>query len=208
MSATCNGMPIISLEVSLPSSGAWVALVCVDGPSLPDAVTIVCGEITLSGTAVTRGTFAGRTIARVVGAAGLIKPVVAKHYRQMPAVHVLGEILSEVGEKLDPTSEVSTVLPMWLRVQSAASAQVSAVARQLGLSWRVNEAGEVWVGTPTWKAAPIRSATLIDWDRGAGRMVLGCVDPYLVPGMTYEGVQPRNIIHRLDGRSVRTELYA
>lgn len=208
MSATCNGMPIVSLEVAMPAVGAWVAHVCVDAASLPQSVTITCGELTMVGTAVNRGTFAGRTNALVAGALGLVKTVSAKHYRQMSARTVLEEILGEAGELLDSTSEVSDILPSWLRIEGTASSQVVAVARRLGLAWRVRPTGEVWVGTPTWADAPLRTNTLLEWDRGTGRLVLGCLDPYLVPGMVYEGVKPANIIHRLDGRSVRTELYA
>lgn len=102
---TLNGERVVSGTITIPFYGTWVADVVLATPAdIPDAVTLVAGDLTLKGTVVRQATFAASRSARIVGgAAGWRKTLHARGYSHLAGVKlssVLGDAARESGETI------------------------------------------------------------------------------------------------------------
>lgn len=154
---TCNGYPVIELRLALPRVGAWVADVELDSE---DGLTGSCsledgaGNVFLGTVRPPSGVQVGRTLARIVGGkGGLSRQLSVRHYLSISARQVVGDLLAEAGETLDPYSDpLATQLDSWSKPgppdpSSTAGAALSVLCGTLGLIWRVLPNGNVWIGT-------------------------------------------------------------
>lgn len=102
---TANGMRVTSASVTTPYYGTWSAdIALAEANEIADAIVLVVGDLTLKGTAIRRGSFAGsRTVRLVGGGAGWRKAIPAKGYSHPAGVKlssVLGDAARESGERI------------------------------------------------------------------------------------------------------------
>lgn len=148
-------LAVRSGNLFFPYRGAGTAhVILAEAPdSLPSGrVTLRWHGLDWSGALLRIGTSEGETSALMVaGAGGLSTILDAKYYANQPQVRlIVQEILSAAGESLSATSTTSVLsqtLPSWPRRQDQAGALLDAVAKALGVVWRVLPDGSVFVGT-------------------------------------------------------------
>lgn len=102
---TINGEPVVSCGITFTRWGSWTAdVIMASVVDLPDAVTLAAGNLTVHGTVVRKGSFAGSRSVRVVaGAGGLRLPLPSRGYSHAAGVKassVLGDIARESGERI------------------------------------------------------------------------------------------------------------
>src|ERR1035437_4017416 len=103
--ATINGLDVLEARLHLPREGRWWADLAVDtddAGARQGAAVIQLGEaLTLKGTTVRAGAYAGSVTLQVVGgSAGLMKVIQPKAYQGVPLRIPLQDALTEVGEVL------------------------------------------------------------------------------------------------------------
>lgn len=101
-----NGSRVTAASITTPYYGTWSADVALaEATEIPDAIDVVIGDLTLKGTVIRRGDFAGsRTLRAVGGGAGWRKALPAKGYSHPAGVKlssVLGDAARESGERID-----------------------------------------------------------------------------------------------------------
>lgn len=213
MIATCNGSPILSLRLSLPPVGNWVAEVDVDSDTeLTGPIEIADEAVTYTGVVAPgrSGLFVGHWRAYVVGGAGgLAQDVEARSYQRVTAMDVVSDLLGTVGETLSAASTraaLSQPLTYWTRSAGRASVALTALCEALGARWRVLPSGEVWVGTETWPdvAPPLE----LDRDDPQGSRLLAPDTLELVPGVSLDGFHVGRVEHTIEDNRLRTTVWA
>src|SRR5262249_26293564 len=130
--ATINGFDVLEARIHLPREGRWWADLAVDADSTDSfegSVSIVLSnELTLQGTTVRLGEFAGSVTLQVVGGAGgLLKTIAPKASQGVPLRLPLQDALTEVGESLAPGSDdtvLNTLLTKWVRMRGDAAGEI------------------------------------------------------------------------------------
>lgn len=109
---TVNDLRAVTASITTPFYGTWSAdIALAEAKEIPDAVTVVVGDLTLNGTVVRRGDFAGSRTMRIVGGgAGWRKPLPAKGYSHPAGVKlssVLNDAARESGERIEIATDRS-----------------------------------------------------------------------------------------------------
>lgn len=206
-----NDVPVLRATITRPLVGPWSADVEVDGPALEGRVTLVGGGATLVGTVLRGGAPAERSAARIVGGAGGLGAAVGPRYwRNAAARALLVELLSVGGEELAATSDaasLATTFATWVRVGSNVGNALGAIVRELGVSWRVDAAGKVVVGLPTWPVVAADYA-LVAEVAGSGRADLATEDMTLEAGVTLDGRRLRHVVYDVSAEQVRVNAWS
>lgn len=210
MTATLAGLPILRVELVMPSSGIWTALVEASGTTaLSGRVVLDDDGIQFRGTVRTGGVYSGRVQAAITGGAGALStPVDAKPYRAATAKAVISDLLNGVGETLSLDSDpavLATILPFWQRHQASAGVNLTRLADVLEANWRVKRDGTIWVGRDSYPVQAVEHVR-VETDEAAGLWVIGCARSELLPAVTFEGRQVRRVIHRI-GEAMRSEVW-
>lgn len=202
---TVNGFDAIETRITTPRIGAWHVDVLVAGdapdpaPQLAGAATISVndGALALKGTVMRSGVFADTSHVRIVaGAGGLGLSAKPKHYFGTSVRIVLGDLLSNAGEKLSSTADQSVLaigLDAWttgaVPVGTAISLLLAAAAP--GLVWRMLPDGTLWVGRESWPDAGVDSDVYrIFEDAGeTNSMRIGVDAPLQLVGTVFESRQ-------------------
>jgi hypothetical protein len=123
--ASINGLVVVKAFVTLPSSGVWTADVWLpaDG-DLSGAVTLKIAGLTLVGTVVRGGSYAGSAAYRIVGGAGgwrkSLEPKVYRNDQGVKLSLVLGDLARETGETVSLGTDAS-LGPAFVRRRAEAS---------------------------------------------------------------------------------------
>lgn len=213
---TLAGHTLLSLRMTIPRTGAWVADVVVDtDAAITGAVTLEIAGRTWRGTVTSGDVELGRWSGRVVGGAGgLQRSLAATAYADTDLRTVVGETLRDAGETLSAASgDLSAVVTRWARAAAPAAHAVGDVARSAGMSWRVARDGSVWIGADAWSAVDLGAVDVIERDPRHGRWVLAGDGAALAePGVsvTLDGaaVHVGAVEHSLDGDALRTTVTA
>ncbi|WP_437591487.1 hypothetical protein [Sorangium sp. So ce1000] len=208
---------ILSLDLELQLRGVWTATVETGDPAPTGAVTLELaaedGSVdTFSG--VVRpgsGEHAGRSRLWVVGGAGgLASELVARDYtapRGVGADLVVGRLLADLGEQLDPTVELSgLVVERWHRGGLTGKQALSLFAERLGLDWRVLASGAVWLGVDSWPAADTLAGFVERVDHDARVIYARPDSARLRPGVTVLGERIHRVRYLLGEGGLRAEL--
>lgn len=212
---TINGSLLLSADVTEPRVGAWrVELEADATEAFSGAVTLDLNGIEFKGTVLPgrSGEHGGSVRAAVVGGkGGLSKTIAAQNYANgvIRVETIVKDILRAAGETLSASSDAAVLgrqLPKWHREEGVASHALVAVLDAAQASFRVNRAGEVWVGVDTYPVAnPEHVLTDEDWS--AGILALDCESPELEPGTTFREQKIEQCIHRLRPNSFTTEAH-
>lgn len=205
---TANGLPVISLRLTLPVQGVWVAaLEVASEAALTGALTLSDdGVVTYAGSVVRSGEVAGRTLVEAVGGTGgLAGNVAARSYQNAAARMVVSDLLAEVGEVLDASATraaMQTQLAYWTRGAGRASVALSTLTDALGCRWRALQSGSIWIGTDTWPSMdPDYVATELDRDAAGGTVLLAAETIALRPGVTFGGERIGRVEHAFSRES-------
>jgi len=205
---TLNGVPILEATITEQYAGVWHADVALDAEEAPTgSVTLAIDEVEWIGTVLRAREEHGQVRVKVVGAkGGMSTELPARNYVRTSAGAVLADILREAGETLAVTSASgleSYTLANWHRERATASVAVSALAAELGYSWRVLRNGTVWVGQLQWTETTATATELdSDWATGTFELVDALA---LQPGTTYQGHQIHQVTHFIAPKAIRTE---
>ncbi|HWL86345.1 MAG TPA: hypothetical protein VNO21_11115 [Polyangiaceae bacterium] len=210
---TLNGLTVIEGEVRLPRVGAWHADLRVDAQSVPTGPVMLQSEdkaLSLKG-AIIRGAVWQDTLAvRVIGGAGgLAKGLPSKFYRGIPLRIVLADIASESGESVSPSSDagvLGTELETWSRIGGPAYVALAAIVESAQCVWRILPDGSTWLGQESWPSANLQY-DLLSQDPALGALVVGTVSPQIVPGTTLDGRRVSYVVHRIQARELRSEVF-
>ena len=148
--ASLNGVTITRLHLVVPALGLWHADVTLSqAPSVTGPQTLLLSGSSWSCTPIRVTSFAGTTVARLVGgAAGWRKSVPAQQYSSqlgVPTSTIVSDVASLVGEVspvLDP-SVTPTVGTAYIRQAGAASMVLNDLQSRDVLSWWVDPSGVV-----------------------------------------------------------------
>lgn len=195
---TCADAPVIRGDLEVPDGGAWHASLRLDRDTAPAGAV----ELRWEGLAAPwRGTVTPRAgvlveggpveLLVVGGAGGLGRILPGASYRQATVRVVLGQLLVEAGEQLasaTPAALLARTLPRWTRQQGPAGAQLDALARALGVGWRVLPSGQVWLGPAPAALVLPSDAAILRRQPALGQVDLTTGRPWeLVPGGLFEG---------------------
>ena len=209
---TVNGFPLLSSDITEPRIGPWRAELEADAAeALSGEVTLSLGDFDFKGTVVSgrSGLHGGVARAAVVGGkGGLSTKVAAQNYAAgvIRVETVVKDILRLAGENLSASSDAAVLrrqLPKWQREACTASEALVAVLDAAQATFRVNRAGEVWVGVDTYPEVNPEHV-LSDEDWSAGILTLDSEGPGLEPGTTFQGLKIEQCIHRLRPNSFTT----
>jgi hypothetical protein len=211
---TLNDLPLLVATISEPLVGRWTAQVEVDsGVDITDPVTLSFegGLVSLVGSIYRGGLESGRWLGTIVsGTGGLTTTLDPKAYRLCPLGLILSDLMLATDETLSSTSETleTWTVPLWQRIEGNALSVMHRLADETGYTWRVLRDGTVWIGeddfdeldpeADTVKAFPDLGMTVVA-PRGA---------PLGRPATTIDGVAIHDVVTRLDGGSIRQELWS
>ena len=180
-------------------SGNWTAHL-----EFADQVPAPTGKVTLTwlgqalaGQVLRSGqSAAGRTFALVAGGNGhlgaaLPPQLPAKAYRNSLVRVILQDILTAAGEQLSPAAQQDVLLRQvatWPRRQDTAASLLDDLARELGVIWRVQPDGTVWIGRYDFAEA-VLSQELQQLDEADPAYAEGLFVPHAfgpLPGQSYQ----------------------
>lgn len=210
---TINDRAVLTLDLLMPSSRAWVATGEVEGDEpLSGAVELSEGdEVVFRGTVLEAGDFGGRTGFRIVGGAGGLSTVVrAQSYRAATAALPIQDILGQAGEALTAPLESSLAassLAEWATGAWEASRALDDLAEYLGVSWWVDALGGVSFGASRALAIPAELTVVAEDTQGRTLTVAPDTGSEWVlrPGATVDGRQVTSVRFRLSDGRLRIE---
>jgi hypothetical protein len=203
--------PVVVGRVTLPRQGVWHADLVLDAPEAPTgAVTLRVGQkLTLQGTVLHAGVFAGQVRVRVVGGAGkLATELPPKFYAGVPRRLPLTDLCEATGERIASRTDRAflddVLTPSWTRVRGPAA---SALARLTeGWSWRILPDGSLWVGQETWpEATGMADLVVLEDDEQRGRLLLATEAPELLPGQTLLGRRVSDVELTIEPEQLRLD---
>lgn len=212
MYAAIGGRRIVDARVVMPRIGVWHADLTVDAA---EAVTgkqaiSIADSVRLSGTVIRSGVIGGRVSLRMVGgAAGMGTLLRPKFYRGVTARIVLADIAREAGEALSAgiaSGLLSRMLPKWVRMAGSASEALLVLATTLGVGWRIESDGALWLGNETWPPFDTEH-DVIGGSSSDGVHEVAMVAPKLVPGVEFRGHRVSAVEHTLGSGKVRSRYW-
>ncbi len=209
---TIDGHHVLTATIIEDRTGIGLASVEADHhEALSGQVTIDFGQgVEFVGTVLRGGVESGRSMARIVGGAGgMSSQLDAKYYKGSPFSVVVGHILDDAGEELATDSDdlSAQYLPSWTRMQGPASRALDQVAETLGLVWRVQRDGTLWLGTDTYPELEAGHTELDADPRRSSKIIAPDVAPEVRPGVTFEGQQVRRVTTTLKPSGLRQHIY-
>jgi hypothetical protein len=210
---TINGVPLLKAQITEPLSGRWTAYVEADTQeALTDPITLDFEDsaVEFVGAAHASGVESGRWIARLVaGTGGLSTSVEPKAYRTCPLSLALDDLLSETGETLSDDSETLSgyIVAHWQRFRGAAAHALAMIADETGYEWRLDRAGELWLGTDTWTTLEADHTEVRAYPDLRIVVIAPDAEPLVRPAVTFEGQRVDHVITRLDSDSLRQEVW-
>jgi hypothetical protein len=167
---TLNDQPVIQLNLHMPLNGAWSAeiQVATDAePSVGDEATLGLPGLDLIGRVARAGRNGERLALRVTGGTTDWQAAQdVKHYRETTAA----QVLTDLGIETD--SAVTDALPFWTRSPGTTGSGIQALARFLGLNWRVNPDGTVRLRAEA--PAAVDASGLVEISRDPARGLVEC----------------------------------
>jgi hypothetical protein len=211
--ATLNSITVTHASVQIPAWGAWYADVTLDRESdlTSQRVTLVLGGLTLSGFALSGGSFQGRSRYRIVGGAGgLGREIARRSYANDAGVKrrtLLEDMARDAGETWDSTTlpaATDRVGNAWVRQAGPARATLEALASRF---WHVGTDGQLRLGTRASTTFAAKHAVeRADIALGIAHIAADDVST-LLPGASVAGLVAADVEHTIDERGLRSTVY-
>ncbi len=208
---TVNGATATRMHTHTPARGLWYVDAEVPGTELAEgaAAAIVLGDLQLSGTVVSGGTWQGQSRYRfVAGAGGWGRDVPEKDYVNDAGVTpltVIREAAHDAGEAFDLSTCPAAVLGRrWLREAAPAARVLELVSP----AWYVGEDGVGRCGArPRTELGSAVTTTRVDRDSGVVELHGAASLAALVPGVVVEDLEALDVVHELEPTGIRSILY-
>ena len=208
---TANGFPVIALEMRMPLTGIWSGEISIQtDKDIKGPVTIkIENGMSFTGVSIRSAVWLGKVNARIVGGKGGLSNIVeCKSYNQISASIIVKDILSLTGETLSSKSSPLSDRIDWVRIKSTAGSQLDLLTKSLGYNWRFLIDGTLWIGKETWPAAPKIKFDKMD-EMANIAWKLYCSDTFFVlPGMTFDSSKAHYVLHLIDSKKMRTEVFS
>lgn len=137
--------------------------------------------------------------------------VPARFYSGCDWRFVLGDTLGSVGMSLASTSSVSGSVPYYARATSQACTVIDAVARLSRRVWRILDDGKLWMGLDEWRDVKPPSnldPTLVSEQPHWAQRSAVVEEPFLRPGVSYQGMRIGEVSYRSAGGAIGTMEYS
>lgn len=165
-----NESPIISIKLTIPKNGPWLAADCTIDSDTPvntgDKVSITFIDRVFSGTVLDTGIFQGFLRCTIIGGTGNMADLIdSRSYRGLPAGQLFRDIANLTGHELSTTSDkdvLDFVLERWDKLKSRGSDLIEKILEVTGGTWRVLPDGTLWVGKPVVNALDINKFIIIE----------------------------------------------
>lgn len=188
--SSVNGFSIIEGSLLIPLVGAWTADVALaSDQAVSGRVSVVVGNLTLSGSVIRSTAYGGQTKARLVaGAGGWRTEIGAQGYGSPSGVKlstVVQDAANACGETVNVASD-TTIGPGYARVADIASDVLwQLLGQQIIPAWRVDTGGTTLLSP--WPTKPVRSTfTVTDQRPDQGIAVIATEDyAAWLPGCTF-----------------------
>lgn len=209
-----NNISVLTATLYLPIRGVWHCDLMLDtDEGLTGSVTLTDGTVSYVGTVFRSGASRGSTSARIFGGSGGFGPeaadLPAKSYGAVPFRTVIGEILTDAGEALssDSTdSRLANYVPHWSRLEGPVAQQLGLVVDHLGLTYRVNPDGTVFIGVDTYPTVSVVHE-VIDANFIRGTLNIAPESFDLLPVVTLDNRKIDRVTHQLGEGARRTEAF-
>lgn len=207
--AKLSGIAIQGGNVTFKASGAWEASLVIDAdavaPAVGDAVTIEAPGMQLAGTVTLSGTDSGgQSSVRIVGGAAKLTTVLPPRSLTVTTVRdVLGSILKDAGEVASTRIDEALLarpLSRWVRARADGIAALDALAKALGVTWRVLDDGGVWLGTDAGEANEITDDVTAE-QPDLGILEIAPEVLSLRPGQAFKGGPVAEVKYKLDAKT-------
>lgn len=216
LKTTAATYDVISFRRAIPLVGPWRADVeCDVGADLFEEtgqITFTIGDRALMGTIVETGGLAGRGRASIVGGyGGWGRVVPGRDYQEVLPRTLVTQLLTDSGEKMAQSTLDALPLSLfgfWTRAAGTAGLSLTTLARRLGLSWRIQDTGETWLGLDTYPAAASLGVLAEDAYGDDGALCVVPPGPVLEPGTTWtDGRRIDRVVESMaEGSQLITEL--
>lgn len=204
--ATANGAAVQTMRLAMPARGVWTADLETDAvtpPALGTAAVIEVGTFRLQGTVTRPGADENGAVSFAVagGAAKLAAELAPKSFGPTTVEVVLRELLAAAGEKRGlgiVEAILKTPLPRWGRQRQTGKAALSALADQIGATWRVLDDGGIWLGTDAGDE-PAFDYDLVEERPKDDVLIFAAETLELRPGHTFRGGPVATVEYRVTG---------
>lgn len=150
----------------------------------------------------------------LVGGAGqLLNQLPVRDYvtgtRPIPAEVIAAGIVADAGEQLAPGVEAAldaVTLPRWHRAKDiTAAVALDLLANELGMSWRVQPDGRLWIGIETWPAVN-GASRWVGADPDDGRVMYAPDGAPLLAGQAIDGVNAIEVMYTFASSALRASV--
>lgn len=200
-----GALSVLSMRLAMPIRGAWYAEIELDATTDEAPAEGARAELSFagrifSGYVLRSREWQGRTrVMLEAGAAGM-RPTLAPLQLESALVRTVAEqIIGLAGEVVSSDAASPTdVLTYYNRTAQAAGVALSAALSTVGLSWRFNDAGEVWYGAETWTEVTDPDALELEPFGESATTHVSCptTAPFS-PGLSYGGRRIERVVYTL-----------
>lgn len=211
---TLDGRAVLSLDLAIPRTRAWVATGEVQGGEALSGRVVFAedGATVFSGTVLDSQSYGERTGFRIVGGGGGLASVVrAQSYRDASPALPIADILQQAGEELGASLEASVTgatLADWSTGTWEAARALDDLAEHLGVSWWVDALGGIRFGNRAAIEVPAADYALTGDDTTARVLTVAPAkgsEWALAPGCIVDGRPIVSVRFRLSASELRVE---
>lgn len=198
-------LTVLSFRLTMPIRGAWYAEIELDATTDEAPAEGVRAELSFAGRVFSGYVLRAREWqgrARVMleaGAAGM-RALLAPLQLESALVRTVAEqIIGLAGEVVSSDAASPTdVLTYYNRTAQTAGVALTAALSTVGLSWRFNDAGEVWYGAETWAEVTDPDALELEPFGESATAHISCptTAPFS-PGLVYGGRRIERVVYSL-----------
>lgn len=208
---TIAGHEVLEATIVLRLRGNWRVdlTVATDGENLTGEQIIDDDGLGYQGTIQSGGLDHTRWIGRMVGGANKLgSPALPRPYRETTAGIVMKDLATELGERLSLESDplvLAYLLAQWMRFGNGEDAIEELIVEKIGANWRVLRDGSIWVGIDTFPEVKVEHV-VVDKDDDRKVWTVATERSDLEPGVTFEGRQVVQVVHRIGEDGLRSEV--
>lgn len=217
--ADVNGSDVEWLDLDRPFRGNWFLRARLDigeGDALalgPMALTFDDGSgvapVIFSGTILESSNDQGECYVYAVGGAGgLRRELPGEDYAAPPPRLVAGAILAGAGElagDLSTLDAMPRIEPVYTRLRGTGTAQLDALCKLVGATWRIRPDGRVDVGVPSWPTSGV-DPFLSHFPNASGVAHAEPALPTIDPGTVVQGLRVARVRYFVDGGGLSAKL--
>lgn len=201
---------ILNATLTEPGTGNWTMdLEVKTDDELSGVIPLLISGSAFLGSVVRGAVDGGKWSGRIEGGLGGVqKEIPSRSYTGATVAMILASIASDSGELISgeilPTV-AATALPAWVRPAGKASRAIADLAMNLGLNWRIDRSGKIWIGDETYQ--PVIGLEYTQLSQGANDSVsIAPRDPLVSPGDLFLARQVSDVTTTLTPDSLEQKI--